>query len=128
MQPKSRLIALVGAALIAITLAAPTFAKDGDIIKTGSCSGTADWKLKGGFDNGRVDVEFEVDTNRIGREWRVKLTDNGDVFFFGHRITKAPSGSFTVSAQTRNRTGSDRIVARAVNLVSGQVCRGVITL
>jgi hypothetical protein len=128
MQPKSRLIALIGAALIAITLAAPTFAKDGDIIKTGSCSGTADWKLKGGFDNGRVDVEFEVDTNRIGREWRVKLTDNGDVFFFGHRTTKAPSGSFTVSLQTRNRTGSDRIVARAVNVNSGQVCQGVITL
>ena len=106
----------------------PVAARDGDVQRTGDCSGQATWKLKAGPRDGGIEVEFEVDQNRVGQQWRVRLTDNGDVFFRGIRTTMAPSGSFEVQDRTRNRAGSDRIVGRAVNLNSGQVCRGVVTV
>jgi hypothetical protein len=62
-----RIRTLVGTAIIAgAMLAVPTtaFAKDGDVIRTGDCSGRADWKLKVSPENGRWEVEFEVDSNR----------------------------------------------------------------
>jgi hypothetical protein len=128
MRPKARLAALHGAALITAVVAAPTLARTGDVSKAGSCSIHSDWTLKAGHRDGRIEVEFEVDQNRVGKMWRVRLTDNGDVFFRATRTTLAPSGSFTVHDTTRNRAGTDRIVARAVNLNSGEVCRGVVSL
>jgi len=128
MRSRTGLMALVGAALIAASMAGAAMAREGDVTRSGACSGISDWKLKAGHRDGRIEVEFEVDQNRIGRQWRVRLTDNGDVFFRGLRSTQAPSGSFTVHDTTRNRAGTDRIVGRAVNLNSGEVCRGVISL
>jgi hypothetical protein len=128
MRPERFLTALLGAVLITTALAVPVMARDGDVIRSGACSGISDWKLKAGIRDGRIEVEFEVDQNRVGRQWRVRLTDNGDLFFRGLRTTQAPSGSFTVRDTTRNRAGDDRIVGRAVNLNSGEVCRGVVTV
>ena len=128
MRPKARFAALMGAALMTAAVAMPAMARDGDVSKAGACTIHSDWTLKAGHRDGRIEVEFEVDQNRIGKQWRVRLTDNGDVFFRAIRTTLAPSGSFTVSDTTRNRLGTDRIVARAVNLNSGEICRGVVSL
>ena len=125
---RSGLLAALGMAALTMTMALPVAARDGDVQRTGDCSGQATWKLKAGPRDGGLEVEFEVDQNRNGQQWRVRLSDNGDVFFRGIRTTQAPSGSFEVKDMTRNRAGSDRIVGRAVNLTSGQVCRGVVTV
>ena len=117
--------ALVGTALVAgalMALPAPAMAKSSDVIRTGSCSGAADWKLKVGREDTGLDVEFEVDQNRNGQVWRVRITDNGVLRYSGLRTTKAPSGSFTVNRTIRNMAGSDTIVARARNLTTGQLC------
>ena len=127
-MPRKSALGLLFAALLTATLAVPALARDGDVIRTGACSGNSDWKLKAGPRDGRIEVEFEVDQNRVGREWRVRLSDNGDVFFRGIRTTQAPSGSFEVERTTANRAGTDRIVGRAVNLSSGEVCQGVVSL
>ena len=128
MRGNTRLIGLVGAAVLTFALGAPVMARDGDVIRSGDCNGNSNWTLKAGIRDGRVEVEFEVDQNRVGRDWRVSLKDNGTLFFTGLRTTQAPSGSFTVERTTRNRAGTDRIVARAVNVNSGEVCRGVVSL
>ena len=54
-----------------LTATAPASAKDGDgrVIVRGDCSSSADWKLKAKPDDGHIEVEFEVDTNRSGRRW-----------------------------------------------------------
>ena len=128
MQPRRFPVALFLAALITTGLAVPVMARHGDVTRSGACSGISDWKLKAGHRDNGIEVEFQVDQNRIGRQWRVRLTDNTVVFFRGLRTTQAPSGSFTVRATTRNRLGTDRIVGRAVNVNSGEVCRGVVTV
>lgn len=117
--------ALIGTAMIAgalMALPAPAMAKSGDIVRTGNCSGAADWKVKAGARDGGIEVEFEVDSNRVGQTWRVKIRDNGVLRYNNLRTTKAPSGSFTVHRTIRNMSGTDNIVARARNIKSGQVC------
>ena len=99
-------------------------AKSGDVIRTGSCSASSDWKLKVKPDNGRLEVEFEVDSNRNGQVWNVVLKHNGSAFFTGHRTTQAPSGSFSVTKFTSNATGTDTIVGKATNPNTGEVCKG----
>lgn len=121
----SRIKALAGTAVIAAALLAvpaPALAKGTDVIRTGNCSGAADWKLKVGREDAGLDVEFEVDSNRVGQVWRVRIWDNGVLRYSNLRTTRAPSGSFTVSRTIRNMAGSDTIVARARNINSGQVC------
>jgi hypothetical protein len=99
-------------------------AKTGDVIERGSCSGSSDWKLKLSPENGKIEVEFEVDTNKVGQTWHVRLTDNGSKFFGGSRVTQGASGSFTVRKATVNLTGTDLIKGRATNAATGETCVG----
>ena len=126
-----KLIVLALAVLATASLAAAPGAVAGDddaVIKRGNCTGAADWKLKAKLDDGRIETEFEVDQNRVGRRWKVTLRRDGNVVFRGVRTTKAPSGSFEVERRISNSAGSDRIVARARALATGQVCRGSLTI
>ncbi len=102
----------------------PAVARSGDVIRTGACSGRSDWKLKLKEDNGRIEVEYEVDQNRVGDVWRVRIRHNTDLVFAARRTTKAPSGSFTVRLLQRNRVGDDLFRGRAVNLRTGEICGG----
>jgi hypothetical protein len=123
-----RIARIATAGLLTLGLMAPAtgaLAKGGsEQIKTGSCSGAADWKLKAKTDDGAIEVEFEVDSNRVGQTWHVTLLKNGNVIFSGNRVTKAPSGSFEVSKRTANPAGADTIKGRARNVSSGQTCVG----
>ena len=117
------------ACLATVTLsvgAAPADARGDDrIIRTGACSGSADWKLKVKTeDNGRLEIEGEVDSNVNGQTWRWLFRHNGSVTARGTGTTVAPSGSFDVERKVVNLAGTDRIVFKAER--NGQVCRGVV--
>lgn len=133
-SPAFRLIATAGlaSAVLLGTLAAPaaTLAKGGGTVirATGTCTANSTSKLKAKHDNGRIEVEFEVDQNRNGRLWKVTIADNGIRVFSGTRRTVAPSGSFSVERRIPNRVGQDRVVARAVNATSGEVCRATVRI
>jgi len=103
-------------------------AKAGDVIRTGACSGASDWKLKLSPDNGRIEVEFEVDSNRSGQTWRVRVREDGVLIFAGTRVTQPPSGSFTVRRLAKDHVGTDAFRARAENLASGETCVGRATI
>jgi hypothetical protein len=120
------MIAVVG--IVGLLGVAPmAMAKDGDVIKRGSCSGASDWKLKLSPENGRIEVEFEVDSNKVGQTWKVRLTKNGTQIFSGTKMTQAPSGSFTVRKATSNGAGNETIRGRAVNAKTGETCVGSAT-
>jgi hypothetical protein len=86
------------------------------------------WKLKSKLDNGRLETEFEVDQNRVGRRWRVSLVQDGRTVFTGIRRTAGLSGSFELRRLLGNTEGSDRIVARARALATGETCTGALTI
>ena len=121
-----RLLAPLAAVAALMSLAAPGFAKKGDddgrVIKRGDCSGASNWKLKAKPDDGRLEVEFEVDQNRSGVKWNVRIRRNGKSVASGARRTKAPSGSFSFERRIANPAGTDRISAVAKR-ANGETCR-----
>jgi hypothetical protein len=121
------ILALVaGLVVIASTATAAGAKGDPGVIKRGKCTAASTWKLKAKNDDGRIETEFEVDQNRVGKRWRVTIVRNGSRVFTGIRRTVAPSGSFEVSRMLANAVGTDHIVATARALSSGERCRAVL--
>jgi hypothetical protein len=113
----------VAALLVAAValLAAPTAtAKDGDIRRVGTCTKSSTSKIKLSEENGRIEVEFEVDQNRNGVRWNVRIAKNGTRIAKMTRVTKGPSGSFEARIVARNSAGADRFVATATR--AGETC------
>ena len=102
----------------ALAVAAPAHAQGGGdqgVERQGSCSAGAQWKLKAKHDDGRIEAEFEVDSNRVGQRWLVRIADNGVL-------------AFTVERRIANRRGADHIRAVARQPRTGQRCVGTVTL
>ena len=97
---------------------------DDEVISVGSCSGGARWKLKVKPDDGRLEVEGEIDSNVAGQRWRWTLRHNGSVTDRGSGTTTARSGSFEVKRLLVDISGTDALRFRAVH--DGRVCRGVV--
>jgi len=115
-------------ALLASTAFASGHKGGPGIIKTGKCSASSHWKLKAKSDDGRVETEFEVDQNRVGKRWRVTMSRNGHVVFRGIRTTTAPSGSFEARRMLAGPAAGSRIVATAKSLQTGETCRAALAL
>jgi hypothetical protein len=94
---------------------------------TGSCSSATDSTLKVKRDDGRLEVELEIDANRTGQQWRVTMSDGRHRFFSGTRVTSGRSGSFEVERHVADRAGADRITAVAHNPRTGERCRAALT-
>ena len=101
---------------------------DREVRRAGHCSAATVWKVKAKHDDGRIEVEVEIDSNRNGQRWSVAIADNGARVFTGSRTTHAPSGSFEVERRIANRGGTDRITAVARNAATGERCSGVVAL
>jgi hypothetical protein len=112
----------------AVASAAPALAKSGEVRKAGTCTAHSTWKLKAAPDNGRLEVQFEVDSNVVGQTWSWKLFDNNTQVSTGTAKTTAPSGSFEVRRLIANKAGADNIRARATNPASGEVCQGTLAI
>lgn len=120
-------VLLIGPVLVA----GPAHASHGgsdEVRRSGSCSGSTDWKIKAKPDDGRIEVEAEIDSNRNGQTWRWTLRHDGRVADTGRSTTHRPSGSFSVERRTRNAAGSDSFRFRAVHRATGEVCIARVTL
>jgi len=120
-----RAIALTVAIVASLALAVPAAsAGDGDVIRRGACSGASDWKLKLSPQDGRIEVEFEVDQNVSGDTWRVRIRHQDQVVVRTRARTGGASGSFEVRVVEDDLAGKDTFRARARNLSTGEVCVG----
>ena len=119
MRHAAMVVGLCGA-LVLLTLGSPALAKDGDVLVRGTCSGSSTAKLKLSEEDGRIEVEFEVDQNRNGVAWTVVLTRNGARVARLVRVTRAPSGSFEARRVLANPAGAD--VVRATAQRRGESC------
>jgi len=114
------------ALLAAIALPAPALANDGDVIRRGSCSESASWKLKASPEDGRIEVEGEVDSNVAGQTWKWRMVHNGSVTARGTATTAGASGSFDVERTVVDLKGEDSLRFRARNPQSDEVCSGAL--
>jgi len=124
MKKTPAIAALILAATLPVLGAVPAQAGDDDreVIRHGSCSGTTDWKMKAKADDGRIEVETEIDSNRNGQTWKWTMRHDRAVAAQGRSTTAGRSGSFEVERKTGNGTGTDAFRFRAVNSTSGEVC------
>jgi hypothetical protein len=117
--------ALAGALIAPVLVVAPALANDDDVIREGNCSGGTDWKVKASPEDGRIEVEGEIDSNRNGQVWKWRLKHNGSVTAKGSKTTTGRSGSFEVRRVLVDLQGADTFVFRATH--NGEVCRGSVT-
>ena len=118
---------------LALALIAPsaTFARGGGGGKqvAGTCSAHSTSTLKVKREDGpKLEVEFEVDQNKVGAAWDVRLRNDGISFWHGQKVTRAPSGSFTVHKLSTDGAGTDTIAARATNLATGETCTASLSI
>ena len=99
-----------------------------DVRRAGTCTLSSRAKIKLSPEDGRVEVEFEVDENRVGSRWGVTLKRNGKVVRSRAAVTRAPSGSFEVRAVIAPGSPRTRVAAVARRAATGEVCRAVATL
>lgn len=110
-------LALCGAALTVAPLAS---AKGGPGVRVrGVCTQTSTAKLKISREDSRLEVEFEVDQNRNGVPWKVRLRLNGSLVASTTARTHAPSGSFSVR---RLIVGTQGTVTAVATRASGERC------
>jgi hypothetical protein len=93
----------------------------------GSCTGDSTSKLKVKLRDGRWETEFEVDQNRDGVTWDVRLSHDSKLAVTTTKTTRAPSGSFSLERKLRNSAGDDTISARATS-PGGEVCTASVTI
>jgi hypothetical protein len=89
---KSRIIAVLMMATMALSVAQPAFADGVERSRHG--------------------------TGTMGSRWELDVEDEGRYL----------SGDVEVERLVRDHAGADRIVARGVNLETGEVCRGALTI
>ncbi|HEY8302128.1 MAG TPA: hypothetical protein VIG48_09525 [Jatrophihabitans sp.] len=109
----------LGAGLL---LAPAAHAGGSGVRASGSCSATGSWHLQAEHDNGRIEVEAEVDGNRAGRTFNRTIRNNGTVVRRGAATTHAPSGSFSITRRVTDKPGAAHVVFRATR--PGNVCQG----
>jgi len=132
-HPRTRLLittAALAAGLTASLLATatPAFASGGGggVSASGACTNGGHFELKAKHDDGRIEMEYQVDSNRAGQVWAVRITDNGTVIVSRHATTAGPSGSFTIRKVIADQTGPDKIHAHAT--FQNHTCGGAVTL
>ncbi len=120
---RSRLaVAAVLLAALPVATSTAAQASDDEKIRRGSCSGSTDWKIKAKSDDGRIEVEGEIDSNQNGQTWKWVLRHDGSVSARGTRTTQGPSGSFSVERKTVNAPGVDHFTFRAKRPATGELC------
>ena len=106
------------------------------MVRRGTCSGGAGSRLELTDMGDRIEVRFEVHRSPVGHEWRIRLRHatgiappdfNWAAFerglvFLGTRVA-SDSGDLAVQLHFWESDGADAFKAKAVDLLTGQVCR-----
>ena len=107
--------------------AAPAVAKDGDVRREGSCSPSGTWKVKASPEDGRIEVEGEVDSNRNGQSWHWSIRHNGSIVATGPaQDRRPPAAPSRYAACWPTAAGTDTFVFTARRAGTQQVCRGTV--
>jgi hypothetical protein len=93
----------------------------------GNCTRTSDWELELEKEHGRIEVKVDLDTNRSGRAWQVRLWHNGSLTTSVVRRTQR-DGDLEVERIRTDRRGTDTFRFRAVDRVNGEVCTGSLSI
>lgn len=126
-RPPTALVLVVLASLLAALVAvAPAAAdEDGDVRRTGTCTGRGEASLRLRADDGAILVELEIETDRRGSRWAVIILHERRIVFRGP--LRARGDRVRLRRTVRDFYGSDAVVARATG-PRAETCRVSATL
>jgi hypothetical protein len=119
-KPIALLFALLALSLLAVPAALAKGGKPGAVRIQGVCTKQSTSKMKLSREDRGIELEFQVDQNRNGVPWKVRLSRNGKVIASFTAKTRAPSGSLDIRRVIAGRLGADRI--KAVATRSTETC------
>lgn len=91
--------------------------------KRGNCSAPSRWRLIiRKADSATFGITFKVRGGAPDQLWTIYMTDKGDNFYNGSRIS-GQNGFFRVRTSAKNLGGTDKFVVGANNSVTGEICR-----
>lgn len=102
------------------------YAHDDDADREGTCTGGISWRMRAKADDGRIEIEAEIDTDRADRRWTWVLRHNGSVSDRGAARTSGSAGSFEVERTAIDVHGSDTFRFRASHRAVACVARVVL--
>ena len=101
---------------------ASTASASQEVQTLGSCSqGKARYELEVDREHGHYEVSFDLDSNRSGQQWRLKLFHDGDRVFNDVRRTDGER-EVDFERDRPDTAGKDRFHATARNLGNGEFC------
>ncbi len=112
----------LGAGLLIAAAPASSAASGIEREKHGSCTNQSRWELQLEREHGQVEVDFEADTTSTGATWKVKVKHNGKVDYKGKRVSDR-DGEFEVDRLLADKRGKDKVVVRAKNTATGEICK-----
>jgi len=121
-------VVIAGALAVSImTAAAPaaTAASTTPVVRSGKCSGTSTWLLTLKIDNGRIEVDSEVNHTRNGQVWKFVFKDNLVVFARAKVVAGSPGndpGQASATRYVRPVAGANHIMVRSRDYATGQFC------
>lgn len=104
-----------------VALAAPASAIDIEIIEVAGCTRGSTITLSAAPGGGQLALGVAVDGSGAGNIWSVTLTDNVAGVYAGLKRANA-AGDVSVARSTRDQSGTDNVVATAVNFRTGEFC------
>jgi hypothetical protein len=120
------ILALSGALLV------PGFAHDDhdhdhELIRQSACGGGVKSKVSASPENGRIEVEYEVDNAQPGDTWRIVIRRNGKVILRTRKRVNA-AGNAEIRVLTPNGNGNERIAASATRVGGGGSCEATVVV
>ncbi len=107
---------------------APASATPAIVVRTGTCSGSAQWSLELTDTGDWINVRFVVHQIPAGHEWRIDFRRmphhffRTGVFFRGTRVA-SDSGVLVVEPRHYDWAGKHKVVVEAVDRQTGQLCK-----
>lgn len=102
----------------------PAFAHDGHdhaLVRQSACGGGVKSKISASPENGRIELEYEVDNAQPGDTWKIVIRKNGAVILRTQKRVNA-AGNAEVRVLTPNGNGNERIKATATRVGGGGSC------
>jgi hypothetical protein len=100
-----------------------------DVVRTGTCSDSATWRLELTQVEPKTRVRFEVHQSPVGHRWRIQLHHRrtglpfqGTTFFRGTRVATGDGGDLAVQQLVNEGMLSEGYRAKAIDTKTGQVC------
>jgi hypothetical protein len=113
-------------ALMAVPMATLTASPASAVEKSGRCGG-AKFELSVEKDDGRFEVEADVDNAKPGSRWRVVLRHDGKRFY--NKVRRADrEGDISVDRNRRNTAGKDVFRLSVKKVGTHKTCSRKITL